>query len=166
MWYRFLSAALILLVFASCEDSMVLKSEKKMEADLQGTWRKDFQGRNMYFKHCPVTGDSTYYNEYWTFKDNVVYMTFELENPVDCDHGTPDLNYSDAIDTGTVTGFNVDTRILDAFLKFQLISGGGDSANPFVDKWEFVTLDNDVLYLATDNPNGTSVLQYEFSKVK
>jgi len=36
MWNRFLFAAFIVIVFSSCEDSMILKSEKKMKEDIQG----------------------------------------------------------------------------------------------------------------------------------
>jgi hypothetical protein len=70
------------------------------------------------------------------------------------------------VDTAIVSKFSIDTKISKAFLKFELISGAGDSVITFVDKWEFITLDKSVLYLATDNPDGTSVLQLEFYKVK
>ncbi len=144
---------------------MILKSDKKMKSDLQGTWQKSFQGRTPYLSCNPI-GDSIPYQEYWTFKDDNLYTTFEYQFPVPCDRGTLDTIYVDGVDTGVVSKFKIDTRILDAFLKFQLVSGAGDSTYTFIDKWEFVTLDNDVLYLATDDPVSNSVLQLEFSKVK
>jgi hypothetical protein len=143
---------------------MFLKSEKKMKEDLQGTWLRSFQGINPYFVGCGT--DTLYYDEYWTFEGDNLYTTFNYDQAVSCDRGTPDSVTTDAIDTAIVSGFKIDTRIFNAFLKLQLISGGGDSGYVFVDKWEFITLDDQVLYLATDDPKGNSVLQVEFLKVK
>lgn len=164
MRYRILLAFLGFLIFSSCEESMILKSEKKMKEDIQGTWRRDFQGRDVKMVNCPAPHDSSSLSEYWTFKDNMLYTTFEYEPTLGCDRGTIDLNKND-VDTVIVSQFKIDTRILDAFLKLQLISGAGDSAITYVDKWEFITLDGKVLYLATDDPKG-GVLQMEFAKVK
>lgn len=143
---------------------MILKSEKKMKQDIQGTWRRDFQGRHPFFPFCG--SDSVYYAEYWTFEGDNLYTTLEYVGNPSCDRGTVDLNVPDGVDTTVLSKFKIDTKILDAFLKFQIISGINDSVISFPDKWEFVTLDNDVLYLATDDPKGTSVLQLEFAKVK
>lgn len=134
-----------------------------MKSDLQGTWQRNFQGRPTIVK---CQGDTFPFQEYWTFKDDYLYTTYEYLSPITCDRGTPDYTYLDGIDTAVVSKFKVDTRLFDAFLKFQLISGSGDSAYVFIDKWEFITLDNDVLYLATDDPKGNSVLQLEFYKIK
>lgn len=144
---------------------MVLKSEKKMKEDIQGKWQKSFQGRQSLLT-CAIIGDSIPYNEFWTFDGDMLYTTFEYQIAVPCDRGTTDISYLDGVDTGVVSKFKIDTRILDAFLKFQLISGGNDSTYEYIDKWEFVTLEKDLLYLATDNPKGNSVLQLEFSKIK
>ena len=160
---RIILAFITLIAFSSCEDSMFLKSEKKMKEDLQGTWLRSFQGINPYFR---CNGDTIYYDEYWTFEGENLYTTLNYDQPINCDRGTPDSVVADAIDTAIVSGFKIDTRIFNAFLKLQLISGGGDSAYVFVDKWEFITLDDQVLYLATDDPKGNSVLQVEFLKVK
>ncbi len=142
---------------------MVLKSEKKMKSDLQGTWQRSFQGRAT---NARCLGDTIPYEEYWIFKDDNFYTTLEFLTPISCDGGTPDFTYLDGVDTNIVSKFKIDTRIFDAFLKFQIISGEVDSPDVFVDKWEFITLDNDVLYLAADNPKGNSVLQVEFYKIK
>ena len=164
MRYRILLAFLGFLIFSSCEESMLLKSEKKMKEDIQGTWRRDFQGRDVLMIHCPAKFDTSSVSEFWTFKDNMLYTTFEYEPTLGCDRGTIDSVIND-IDTLIVSQFKIDTRIFDAFLKLQLISGAGDSAITYIDKWEFITLDDGVLYLATDDPKG-GVLQMEFSKVK
>ena len=166
MWYRALLVFMITLIFSSCEESMILKSEKKMKEDIQGTWRREFQGRVIAIKQCPSIGDSASIQEYWTFKDNMLYTTFEYDPSLDCDRGTTDLNINDDVDTIIVSEFKIDTKILNAYLKLQLISGAGDSVITFVDKWEFITLEDNLLYLATDDPKGSSVLQLEFSKVK
>jgi hypothetical protein len=164
MWNRLLVAFFMIVLFSSCEESMILKSEKKMKEDLQGTWLRSFQGRNPYINNCGA--DTVFFNEFWKFEGDMLYTTFEYEGIVSCDRGTPDSTYLDGIDTAVVSKFKIDARILDAFLKFQIISGTNDSVITFPDKWEFVTLDNDVLYLATDDPKGNSVLQLEFSKIK
>lgn len=166
MRFRILLAAGILLIFSACEDSMFLKSEKKMKDDLQGLWLRNFQGIHPAVVNCPSNGDSSYFNEYWTFNGSKLYTTFEYETIQGCDRGTPDSNKTDRADTVIISDFKIDTRIFNAFLKFQIISGVNDSVISFPDKWEFITLDDDVLYLATDNPQNTSVLQLEFSKVK
>jgi hypothetical protein len=165
MWYRFLIAVFIVAVFSSCEDNMILKSEKKMKSDIQGTWQKSLQGREALLS-CASFGDSIPYVEYWTFKDDMLYTTFEYQIPVSCDRGTPDSTYLDGIDTAIVSKFKIDTKLFSAFIKFQVISGTGDSTYSFIDKWEFVTLDKDVLYLATDDPKSNSVVQLEFYKIK
>jgi len=94
------------------------------------------------------------------------YSIYQYSPGYGCDRGTPDLNDMDNVDTGVVSKFKIDTQILKAFLKFQLISGEVDTGDTFYDKWEFVTLDSDVLYLATDNKKGGGVEQREFSKIK
>lgn len=135
-----------------------------MKEDIQGTWQRNFQGRNPFFTSCGA--DTLYYSEYWIFDGDNLYTTFQYGGVVNCDRGTRDSTYVDGIDTAVVSKFKIDTRILDAFLKFQIISGTNDSVITFPDKWEFVTLDNDVLYLATDEPVSNSVLQLEFYKIK
>jgi len=167
MWNRLLFAALIIIVFSSCEDSMILKSEKKMKEDIQGTWLRSFQGSIKVITKCPTVFDSSSYDEYWMFKDDNFYSYYMYSPATGCDRGTPDLNDADNIDTALVCKFKIDTQILKAFLKFQLISGGLDTTGAtFYDKWEFVTLDSKILYLATDTKNGAGVQQREFSKVK
>ena len=166
MRFRILLAAGILLTFSACEESMFLKSEKKMKDDIQGLWLRDFQGAPRYIINCPSVHDSLNISEYWHFEGNMLYTTFQYDPPLACDRGTEDVNKNDHIDTVVISQFKIDTRLFDAFLKFQVISGVNDSVITFPDKWEFITLDDDVLYLATDNPSGTSVLQLEFSKVK
>ena len=151
-----------LALLSSCEDSMILKSEKKMKQDLQGTWERQTQGLYPVFR-CGV--DSFYFTENWVFSGNNYYTVFFYEAANTCDRGTPDLNLLDKADTAIVGTFKVDTRIFDAFLKLQWISGA-DTLTPFIDKWEFVTLDKDVLYLATDDPRSNSVVQREFYKIK
>lgn len=145
---------------------MFLKSEKKMKDDLQGTWLRNFQGTYPVISHCPAKDDTIYVTEFWKFEGNKLYTTFHYDPPLSCDRGTVDGNPDDHIDTVVISQFKIDTRIFDAFLKFQFISGVNDSVITLPDKWEFVTLDDDVLYLATDNADNTSVLQMEFSKVK
>jgi hypothetical protein len=166
MRFRFLLAVGVILTFSACEDSMFLKSEKKMKEDIQGSWLRNFQGRDIYISNCPSGGDTIYVREEWNFTGNMLHTTFQYSPALACDRGTVDLNTSDDIDTVVISQFKIDTRIFDAFLKFQIISGANDSVITFPDKWEFITLDDDLLYLATDNPSGTSVLQLEFSKIK
>ena len=103
---------------------MVLKSEKKMKEDIQGTWQRSFQGRNPFINNCGA--DTVFFSEYWTFVGDNLYTTFEYAGVVNCDRGTPDSTYLDGIDTAVVSKFKIDTRILDAFLKFQIVSGTND----------------------------------------
>lgn len=143
----------LLLVLSSCEDNMLLRSEKKMKSEIQGTWQREFLGDT-----------AVHYTEQWIFNGDKLYTVLSLNQPPDFyDDGAPDSNHTDNKDTSIITGFKIDTKITRAYLKFQLING--DTAF-FVDKWEFVTLDNDVLYLATDDPKSSSVLQLEFARVK
>lgn len=155
--------AMAVVVFSSCEDSMVLKSEKKMKKDLQGTWKRDFQGRHLFVK---VGTDSVFYDENWIFSDDQFYTTYNYYIQNSLDVGTPDINLNDNVDTAIISKFKVDAKLTRAFLKFQLISGGNDSNVTYIDKWEFVTLKNSVLYLATDNPDNNGVAQREFYKIK
>ena len=143
-----------MILFSSCEDNMILRSEKKMKKELQGKWEREFLGDT-----------SIHFREYWTFDGGTMYTTFEEKNPPDLvDNGTTDITLADNVDTVVITGFKVDARILRAYLKFQLIDRGVDTT-VFVDKWEFVTLDGGVLYLATDDPASSAVLQVEFKKI-
>lgn len=152
-------------LLASCEDSMVLKSEKKMSEDLQGKWQREFLGKepNFPFGCAP---DTVFYNEFWTFRDNNWYQTFEFPVNVTCDNGVPDANLLDRTDTVVIANFKVDARFSRAFLKFQLVARAPNDTTIFVDKWEFVELEDKVLYLATDDPKSNSVLQREFFKVE
>ena len=151
--------------FSSCEDDMFLRSEKKMRHEIQGTWERQTQGVQAYAS-CPGIGDSIPYTENWVFTDDNLYTTFNYGLAMPCDRGTPDKNFQDKTDTAIVAKFKIDARIFDAFLKLQLVSGADDTAYAFIDKWEFVTLDHDVLYLATDDPKSGSVRQVEFYKIK
>jgi len=147
---RFIPFLLIALAFASCEDSMFLKSEKKMKKDLQGVWQREFLGDT-----------SIHYREYWTFDGNKLYTT--KEEPDTYDEGAPDSVNTDQVDTIVISGFSIDARVFRAFLKLQ-VEYGRDTA--FVDKWEFVTLKKGVLDIAADNPIGPGVEQREFFKVR
>ena len=144
---------LVVLFFSSCEDNMFLRSEKKMKKELQGTWQREFLGDT-----------SIHYQEQWVFTGDKLYTVFRKDNPPDLyDDGSPDSTIADNQDTNIYTKFTLDAKTFKAFLKFQLVYG--DTAK-FIDKWEFVTLDNDVLYLATDDPTSNTVLQLEFYKIK
>lgn len=150
----FIFSFICLILFSSCEDNMILRSEKKMKSELQGKWEREFLGDT-----------SIHYREYWTFEGSKLYTTLSVKNPPDLvDNGAVDITLADNVDTVIITGFKVDAKILRAYLKFQLIDKGVDTT-VFVDKWEFITLDGGVLYLATDDPNSNTVLQVEFKKV-
>ena len=150
---RLLPFLLLALTFASCEDSMFLRSEKKMKRELQGTWQREFLGDT-----------SIHYNEYWVFDGSNLYTVYELFDPPDTyDECAPDLRMSDNMDTSVISGFDVDARIFKAFLKLQ---PKYECDTGFVDKWEFIELEDDVLYLAADNPLGPGVAQIEFYKIK
>lgn len=159
--------ALTVFLFPSCDDVMILKSEKKMKEDLQGEWLRSFQGQTPYILNCPSNHDSAFYEEHWTFNGSNLHTTFHY-GPYSCDRGTPDFNKTDRVDTVLVCTFNVDARLTRAYLKLQLISGlvPNDSTSEYFDKWEFVELSDDVLYLATDARNNSGVEQREFSKIK
>ena len=107
-------------------------------------------------------------SEYWTFKDNRLVTFFVYESVPLCEVGTPDSTRADRNDTIVLSDFKIDAKVFKAFLKLQLISGAVDSSgnSQFVDKWEFVELSNDVLYLAADDPAGSGAVQREFSRVK
>ncbi len=144
-----------LFFLASCEDNMILRSEKKIKEDLQGTWQREYLGDTNFTAQ-----------EFWIFDGDKFYSTFvEIDPPDIVDNGARDSTLSDNVDTVVISGFKIDARVLNAFLKFQLIDKGNDTT-VFVDKWEFVTLDDNTLYLATDDPKGGSVLQREFFKIK
>lgn len=156
---------LLSLMLTSCEDSMVLKSEKKMTRELQGKWQREFLGKEPNFPFG-CAQDTVYFNEFWTFRDNNWYQTFEFPVNVTCDNGVPDLNIADRVDTVIIANFKVDARLTRAYLKFQLVARNPADTTIFVDKWEFVELEDKVLYLATDDPNSNTVLQREFFKVE
>lgn len=159
------------ILFASCEDNMLLRSEKKLKQDLQGTWLRSFQGLPAYVDcdgEAPGSDPPIVISEYWTFKDNRLVTYYIYESIPICEVGTPDSTKADRNDTVVVSDFKIDAKVFKAFLKLQLISGAVDSSgnSQFVDKWEFVELSNDVLYLAADDPAGSGAVQREFSRVK
>lgn len=158
------------ILFASCEDNMLLRSEKKLKQDLQGTWQRSFQGLPAYVDCDGDNGSipAIPISEYWTFKDNRLVTFFVYESVPLCEVGTPDSTRADRNDTIVLSDFKIDAKVFKAFLKLQLISGAVDSSgnSQFVDKWEFVELSNDVLYLAADDPAGSGAVQREFSRVK
>ncbi len=144
---------LVALLFSACEDNMFLRSEKKMKSELQGTWQREFLGDT-----------AVHYSEQWIFNGDKLYTVYQRDDPPDhYDDGSPDSTLSDNRDTNIYTKFSLDAKTFKAFLKFQLING---DTSRFVDKWEFVTLDKGVLYLATDDPKSNTVLQLEFYKVQ
>jgi hypothetical protein len=155
MKHLFFICAITVLLFSSCEDNMILRSEKKLKKELQGTWQREFLGDT-----------SIHYDELWIFTGDKFYSAFIEHDPPDLvDNGTKDSTLNDNVDTAIVSGFKVDARILNAFLKFQLIDRGNDTT-VFFDKWEIVELDKNVLYLATDHPISNTVEQREFFKIK
>lgn len=168
------------LFFTGCEDNMFLRSSKKMEEELQGTWKRNHLGLIPYF-NCNNT--PYYYQEYWIFKNDRLYTVFNYSTVPQCnffpDYGTIDLSadtinanlisHFDKVDTNIVATFDVDAKVFKAFLNLEFISGNNDtivSDNNLVPKWEFVELADNRLYIAADNKNGNSVLQKEFYKVK
>lgn len=149
---------LFAVLFTACEDNMWLRSEKKLKEKIQGTW-----------EHETLGDTNIHYREQWIFEGDMLHTVF-IEFPDFNDSGTKDSSFSpfypdDNADTVVKTKFTIDTRITRAFLKLQLIDRGIDTTT-FVDKWEFVELDDKVLYLATDDPVSGAVLQREFFKVK
>ncbi len=153
MWKRLFLFGILAVILSSCEDNMVLRSEKKMKEELQGTWQREFLGDT-----------AIHFQEKWIFEGDKLYTVLRTDDPPDIyDNGAPDSTLADNQDTSVVTKFKIDAKILDAFIKFQLIYG---DTGKFVDKWEFVTLKDGVLYLATDDPASTAVLQLEFYKIK
>jgi len=153
MWKRLFLFGILAVILSSCEDNMILRSEKKMKEELQGTWQREFLGDT-----------AVHFQEQWIFEGDKLYTVLRLDDLPDIyDNGAPDSTLADNQDTSIVTKFKIDAKILDAFIKFQLIYG--DTAR-FIDKWEFVTLEDGVLYLATDDPQTNAVLQLEFYKIK
>lgn len=153
--FPFITLLFVAVLLTACEDNMWLRSEKKLKEKIQGTWEREMLGdTNFHFR------------EQWIFSGDMLHTVYyELDSPDLLDSGTKDSVLSDNADTVVKTKFTIDTRITRAFLKLQLIDRGVDT-NTFVDKWEFVELDDKVLYLATDDPVSNSVLQREFFKVK
>jgi hypothetical protein len=154
IFFLFLAA----IFLSSCEDSMFLKSEKVLKNKIRKTWQMDAFGNQalIYF----IGGDTVYYNEFWTFKDDKLYTIRELVNPGNFyDFGTVDSVQNDNKDTVDIATFSIDTKIFNAYLKLTLISGG---TQYFVDKWEIIELDSDILDIAADDPGGSGVIQYEF----
>ena len=153
MFKNLILFSLLILIFASCEDNMLLRSEKKMKKELQGTWQREFQGDT-----------AVHFDEKWIFTEDKLYTVKSLEFLPDLyDDGAPDSTLDDNQDTCIITKFKIDAKTFKAFLKFELVNG---DTTRFIDKWEFVTLDKDVLYLAADDPTTNTVLQLEFFKVK
>lgn len=149
---------LFAVLFTACEDNMWLRSEKKLKEKIQGTWEHE------------TLGDTNFhYREQWIFEGDMLHTVFiETEPPDLIDSGTKDSILTDNADTVVKSKFTIDARINRAYLKLQLMDRGNvnDSSVIFIDKWEFVELDDKVLYLATDDPVSGSVLQREFFKVK
>jgi len=135
MFRNLLLIIMLAFIFASCEDSMVLRSEKKMKSELQGRWQREFLGDT-----------SIHYNEFWNFNGDKLYTTYEqLEPPDNGDDGAKDSTIADNVDTVLISGFKIDARTFRAYLKLQLIDRGLNDTTVFIDKWEFVTLDIGVL---------------------
>jgi hypothetical protein len=153
MLNRLFLFGILALLFSSCEDSMFLRSEKKIKSELQGTWERQFQGDT-----------AIHHREYWIFNGDKLYTTFEEHNPPDLlDNGAIDLSLTDNNDTVIISGFKIDAKVFKAFIKFQLQQG---DTTRFVDKWDIVELEKKTLYMAADDPTGNSVLQLEFARVK
>jgi hypothetical protein len=149
---RLFAFVIIAFLCASCEDSMFLRSEKKMKEDLQGKWQREFLGDT-----------SIHHDEFWIFSGSTLYTTREEFFPPDTyDNGAKDSVMSDNVDTMVISGFSIDARVFKAFLKLQPKTARDTG---FVDRWEFIELSN-VMDLAADNPIGPGVVQREFYKVK
>jgi hypothetical protein len=177
--------ALVILLFAGCEDNMFLRSSKKMKEELQGTWKRNHLGQfpGSLCRITPADTSTVYFQEYWIFKDDKLYTVFDFGTDRSCfnnmDAGTPDLSVvadtinnfyvdSEPKDTNVVANFSIDADVFKAFLNLEFISGNNiNDQNLFlVPSWEFVELEDDRLYIAADNETGNEVLQKEFYRVK
>jgi hypothetical protein len=143
---------------------MILRSEKKIKSDLQGSWQREFLGRDPFVDNPACAPDIVYYNVLWNFNGDNLYVIVETPIAFAGDFGVVDINKLDKRDTTIISKFKIDAKVLRAFIKLQLIDKGTDSTI-FIDKWEFVDLDKNTLYLATDHPVTNTVEQREFFKI-
>ncbi|MFN5324107.1 MAG: hypothetical protein ACK5C5_04240 [Bacteroidota bacterium] len=184
-----LLAVLFLFPLTGCEDNMFLRSKKKMKQELQGTWKRNHLGDFPSFD-CEIQNEFPF-QEYWIFNGDMLHVVYDFSEPEppSCtskypDFGTRDLSidtitsvvpnkyvHFDKSDTNIVADFSIDADIFKAFLNLTIISGVVDSVNPgeklvVLTDWEFVELDDGILYLAGDNPSGSGAIQREFYKVQ
>lgn len=141
--FRNLILMLIVLTLVSCESKTFLRSKKKYDADLQGSWR-------------PINGTSIYgtavypENIQWVFSDGSVKVVKVKSN------GNDSL-----LDAGS---YSIDTKVDQSYLKISgFTSRYYDTIYDFNIKWTLIKLDGDILDIL-GQPNGGGKVEIEFQK--
>lgn len=128
------------LILPGCENNEILLSEKKLNSSLKGTWKIV----------APRPKDV---NEFWTFSDGIVSITFTNSNNV----------------IQTVSGtYSVDAKFSKAYINLGGFSFTNSlnstfTANDLNRKWTLVELNNGVLYISATVSSG-AIRSMEFIK--
>ena len=148
---RFTLSIVMTFLFTACEDNMFLRSEKNLKKEIQHVWKREF-----------LTFST--YEEDWNFVNGKVYITrIEFNGNDTLDNGLIDLNTHDNVDTFDISEYSINAKIFNSFIKFSTFSADS-SVIQYNTEWTIVELSDNVLYLATDGPHGSGVLQREFTK--
>lgn len=125
------------LFIISCENFTWFQSEDTIKKQITGTWEREF------------LADTTM-REIWIFQDGNldIYQWNGSDTSIN-DHGK----------------FLVDTKLNTALLKTSELTAP-QHTNNYNHKWTIVELDDNILYIAADDAEGTGNVQREFNKKK
>jgi hypothetical protein len=133
--------AIAVLAITGCDNFDLFQSEKKLNNNIQKTWRI------VTSKAAPNDKAA----EKWTFKDNVINITFKKNN---------------AVDTIVIGSYNLDARVSKAYVnvsefKYNYYTTSGFEADDLNRQWSIVELDNGIMYLsATDTKGAIRSLEF------
>lgn len=139
-------AGLLSLTFTSCEQNDLLLSEKKLNEEIQKSWKVLYSNSN----------DS---HETWNFNSGGVTMNFKRYN----------TDGSVKLDTTLIGKYSIDARFSKAYVKLSDftfsdsmgVTNSGFSAVDLNRAWTIVILDKGVLYLsATDNSGSIRSIEF------
>jgi hypothetical protein len=127
------------VIFSSCEEKLVFKSEKKLNSDLQGDWNP--------IPYTSMYGSGFNNKHLWRFNNGTIYI----------------------IDAATDTIYDQGIYGIDAKLENPTLSISGlsssllDSTYGFNIKWTLIQLDGKILDLA-GKPFDAGLVEVEFQK--
>ncbi len=133
--------ALAVLAITGCDNFDLFQSEKKLNSNIQKTWRI------VTSKAAPNDKAA----EKWTFKDNVINIAYKKNNTVD---------------TLVIGSYNLDARVSKAYVNvsafnYSYFTTSGFTADDLNRQWTIVELDNGIMYLsATDTKGAIRSLEF------